>query len=336
MTAAPVLLLTRRDVADLLDLDGCIAAVEAAFRAQGEGRAPRPGVLGYPSGSGGFHIKAAALTLSRPFFAAKINGNFSENPKRLGLPAIQGVLVLCDAADGSPLAVMDSIEITILRTAAATAVAARHLARPESRILTVCGCGNQGRSHLRALARVLPIARAYVFDRDPAAARSLAEALAPELGFPIEPVLDPGPAIRASDVCVTCTPARSAFVRRDDVPAGAFVAAVGADAADKQELDPALLSASRLVVDSLEQCATIGELHHALAQGDLERPAVAAELSEVVAGTKPGRLSSEDIVIFDSTGIALEDVAAAAAVYERAISGGRGAALDLGGSVKAG
>ena len=128
MTAPPVLLLTRRDVAALLDLDACIGAVEAAFRLQGEGRAPRPGVLGYPAGGGGFHVKTAALTLSRAYFTAKINGNYAGNPKRLGLPAIQGVVVLCDAENGSPLAIMDSIEITILRTAAATAVAARRAA----------------------------------------------------------------------------------------------------------------------------------------------------------------------------------------------------------------
>jgi len=338
VTAAPVLILTRRDVAALLDLDSCIAAVEAAFRLQGEGRAPRPGVLGYPSpshaGGGGFHIKAAALPLSRPYFAAKVNGNFSENPARFGLPAIQGVLVLCDAQTGSPLALMDSIEITILRTAAATAVAARHLARPDSTAVAVCGCGNQGRSHLRALVRVLPIARVRVFDRDPEAARSLAAALSGELGLAIETASEPGPAIRASDVCVTCTPSRRAYVRREDVAPGTFLAAVGADAADKQELEPELLAAARLVVDSVDQCAAIGELHHAIERGLMDRGAVAAELAEVVAGRKPGRTSPEEIVIFDSTGVALEDVAAAAAVYERARQVGRGIAVDLGRDVR--
>jgi len=329
VTAPPVLLLTRRDVAALLHLDDCIAAVETAFRLQGEDRAPRPGVLGYPAGGGGFHIKAAALTVSRSYFAAKINANYSENPKRFGLPAIQGLVVLCDAESGSPLAVMDSIEITILRTAAATAVAARSLARPDSRTVTVYGCGNQGRSHLRALARVLPIARASVYDVDAGAARSLARTLADELAFPVEAVADPAAAARSSDVCVTCTPSRRAFLRREDISAGAFVAAVGADAPDKQELEPALVAAGRLVVDSLDQCAAMGELHHALAEGLLDRGAVAAELPEVVAGKKPGRLTSDEIIVFDSTGVAIEDVAAAAAVYERACAAGRGAALDL-------
>lgn len=330
MKPAPVLVLTRRDVAQLLDVDACIAAVEEAFRLQGEGRAPRAGVLGYPAGDGGFHVKAAALDLSRPYFAAKINGNYSDNPKRFGLPAVQGVVALCDAENGSPLALMDSIEITILRTGATTAVAARHLARPDSRVVTICGCGNQGRSQLRALARVLPIETVFAYDMDPETAHAFARDLSRELGIRIEAVADPAAAARSSDVCVTCTPSRRFFLRRADVPAGAFVAAVGADAADKQELEPAVLAAGRLVVDSLDQCATIGELHHALEDGILDRGAVEAELSEIVAGRKTGRTSTEEIVVFDSTGIALEDVAAAAVVYERACQTGRGMAVELG------
>ena len=106
---------------------------------------------------GGFHIKAAGLELGRLYFAVKTNANFPDNPRRHGLPAIQGVIVLCDADDGRPLAVMDSIEVTIRRTAAATAVAAKYLARPDAGAVTICGCGSQGRAQLRALARVLPL-----------------------------------------------------------------------------------------------------------------------------------------------------------------------------------
>ena len=150
------------------------AAVEGAFRLHAEGRSLSPGVLGVRAPHGGFHVKAAGLELGRTYFAAKTNANFSENPRRHGLPAIQGAIVLCDAEDGRLLAVMDSIEVTIRRTAAATAVAARHLARPESRTVAICGCGTQGRAQLRALTRVLPIARAHAFDADAAAAETYA------------------------------------------------------------------------------------------------------------------------------------------------------------------
>jgi len=324
------LILTQRDVRALLGFDECIAAVEAAFRLHAEGRSLAPGTLGVRSREGGFHIKAAGLELSRLYFAAKTNANFSGNPRRHGLPAIQGVIVLCDGEDGRPLAVMDSIEVTVRRTAAATAVAARWLARPDAKVITVCGCGHQGRAQLRALRRVLPLERAYAFDTDETAARAYARELSAELDLEVTAVTDHAEAVRASDVCVTCTPSRRPFLFREHVGAGTFVAAVGADSPDKQELDPALVAASLLVVDVLEQCASIGELHHALVAGAVTRESVHAELADLVTGRKPGRRSPEEITIFDSTGTALEDVAAAAVVYEKAVAAGVGLTVELG------
>ena len=323
-------ILTRRDVQALLGFGECIAAVEAAFRLHAEGRSLAPGVLGVPSRAGGFHIKAAGLEMNRLYFAAKTNANFSGNPRRHGLPAIQGVIVLCDGDDGRPLAVMDSIEVTIRRTAAATAVAARRLARPDAKVVTICGCGNQGRAQLRALARVLPLQRAYAFDADEAAARAYARDLSAELSLDVRPVTDHVEAARGSDVCVTCTPSRQPFLFRDHVKVGTFVAAVGADSPDKRELDPALVAASVLVVDVLEQCASIGELHHALDAGVVTRRSVHAELADLITGRKPGRRSAEEITVFDSTGTALEDVAAAAVVYEKAVASGAGLTVALG------
>src|SRR5215216_1201494 len=162
------LLLKRQDVVALLGIDECIAAVERAFKLQGEGKAAAPGVLGLHARDGGFHIKAGLLELDRTYFAAKANANFPENVKRFGLPLIQGVIVLCDGENGYPLAVMDSIEITIQRTGAATAVAAKYLARPDSKTATIAGCGNQGRISLQALARVLPLEKVFAYDNNDA------------------------------------------------------------------------------------------------------------------------------------------------------------------------
>jgi alanine dehydrogenase len=325
------LVLTRTDVQELLGMDECIAAVEAAFRLHAEGRSLSPGILGVRAPEGGFHIKAAGLSLDRLYFAAKVNANFSGNPRRHGRPAIQGVIVLCDADDGCPLAVMDSMEVTARRTAAATAVAAKWLARPEAGTVTVCGCGSQGREQLRALARVLPLRRAYAFDLEEATAQAFARDLSAELGFQVTPTRDLAGAVRSSDVCVTCTPSRTPFLLRDHVVPGTFVAAVGADSPDKQELDPALMAAAVVVVDVLDQCASIGDLHHALEAGVLTHEAVHAELADVVTGRKPGRRSDQEITIFDSTGTAIEDVAAAVVVYEKAVAARRGLAVDLGG-----
>lgn len=312
------LLLSRGEVAALLNLDDCIAAVENAFRQHGLGQTSPPRVLGFPAADGGFHVKTAMLQLSAPYFAAKLNANFFYNQQRFAMPNIQGLIILCDGNNGRPLAVMDSIEITILRTGAATAVAAKYLARRDATVATICGCGNQGRVQLRALSRVLPLEHAFAFDVNDTQAARFANECAQELEMEVEAVKDLKAAVLKSDVCVTCTPARKYFLEKHCVRLGTFVAGVGADNDDKQELDPRLLASSKVVADILAQCVEIGDLHHAISEGVMMTTEVHAELGEVVAGKKPGRTSEEEITIFDSTGTALEDVAAAAMVYERA------------------
>jgi alanine dehydrogenase len=329
MTARDTLLLTRADVAALLSLDDCITAVEEAFRKYALGEAPTPGVLGFPARDGGFHMKAASLTLGRNYFAVKCNGNFFHNAERCAMPRIQGLILLCDADNGFPLAVMDSVEITILRTGAATGVAARYLARPDACVATVCGCGLQGRVQLRALARVRPIRQAFAFDVDAAQAARYAEERSRELNIAVSVVPELAPAVQQSDLCVTCTPSRAPLLKCGDVARGAFIAAVGADSEEKQELDAALLASAKVVTDVTEQCARIGELHHAIEQGRMTRASIHAELGEVICGRRPGRTSPEELIVFDSTGTALQDVAAAAMVYERAIERGVGVRLAL-------
>src|ERR1051326_8267094 len=215
-----VLLLSRADVTSLLDLDDCIAAVERAFAMLGRGELPPPAIAGLHAPGGAFHIKAA---IAGGRFAAKINANFFD-----AVPRIKGVVVLADAADGTPLAIMDSIEITILRTGAATAVAAKALARRDARTALICGCGLQGRIQARALARVRPIDRFFALDTD--------RERAAEVGEVVDQIVP-------ADIVVTCTPSRAAFL--DRVAPGTFVAAVGADSEEKSELAPALLAAGK-------------------------------------------------------------------------------------------
>jgi ornithine cyclodeaminase/alanine dehydrogenase-like protein (mu-crystallin family) len=308
----------------------CRVAVEEAFRQHGAGEAPPPGVLAVAGEGGGFHIKAGTLQGSRRYFAAKVNGNFSGN-EWLGLPRIQGVIVLCDAEDGSVLAVMDSSEITQLRTAAATAVAARQLARPGSKTVTIVGCGVQGRAQLRALARVLPLTRAFALDEDGERAESFAREFSSkgEEGIDVFPCLSLQAALSVSEVAVTCTPSKKFFLFRSLVRPGTFVAAVGADSEDKQEIDPELLASAKLVTDVTAQCAAFGDLHHAIRAGFVSASDVHAELGEIVAGKRPGRTSEDEVIVFDSTGMALQDVAAAAAAFERAEALGVGILVAL-------
>src|SRR5262245_3248283 len=323
------LVLSRTEVLDLLSLPDCIDAVERAFRLHAEGHTLGPGVLSVHASGGGFHIKAAGLVGERSYFAAKTNGNFSDNAKRYGLPTIQGTIVLADAANGTPLAIMDSGSVTAIRTGAATAVAAKYLARPDARTATVVGCGVQGEVQVAAIAAALPLRRIMLVDIDHARAEDLATRVAAKHGVQAEPTKDLRAALRGSDVCVTCTTSRRAFLEARDISPGTFIAAVGADNPEKQELEPSLLASATLVVDVLHQCAEIGELHHALAAGLLTRERVHAELADVVGGRRPGRTRRDEITIFDSSRTALQDVAAAVAVYERASAAGRGTAVEL-------
>ena len=328
------LVLTRSDVRRVLDLPACIEAVERAFLRHATGQTVPPGVLAAHVVGGGFHVKTAGMLASgeeRPVFVAKVNANFPGNPDRFGLPTIQGVIALFDGHDGRVLAVLDSIEITSVRTAAATAVAAKYLAREDAVTVTICGCGEQSRSQLRALACVRPIRRVMALDLDADRAARFADEMAEELAIDVSTVRELGERTRESDIWVTCTTARRWFLGRDDAGPGAFIAAVGADNPEKQEIAPDLLAASTVVVDVLDQCATIGELHHALEAGVMRMTDVHAELAEIVAGRKPGRASPNEITVFDSTGTALQDVAAATLVYERALAIGVGAPVYLGG-----
>jgi alanine dehydrogenase len=327
--STPTMVLTRKDVAGLLSLDECIEAVERALRLYGEGRTAPPGVLGMHVDGGGFHVKAATLELSRPYFAAKLNANFPGNRARFNLPTIQGVIALCDATNGALLALMDSIEITTLRTGAATAVAAKHLARPDASVMTVCGCGSQGAVSVRAIARVRPIDTVFMWDIDADRAAEAVRLLG-DLDVRVAAVEEWRGAARQSDILATCTTSTRAFVREADVRPGTFIAAVGADHPDKHEIDPALMAAAAVVTDVTSQCAAFGDLHHAIATGRMTVSDVRAELGAVVAGRIVGRRRDEEITIFDSTGTALLDVAAAVVVYEKALARGHLTSISLG------
>jgi len=323
------LILTRSDVRELLDMAECIEAVERAFRLHGTGEAAAPAVASVHVANGVFHVKAGVLPVgAREYFVAKTNANFPGNPARLGLPTVQGTLVLCDADRGLPLAMMDANEITALRTAAASAVATKYLARNDAAALAVIGCGIQGYQHVRALSLVGQISRVSLYDARADAAQSLADRIALEFHFPVAVATSVSAAVEGADNCVTCTSSTEFLM--DDVARGTFVAAVGVDSEKKRELAPQLLRRSKLVVDVLAQCAAFGDLHHAIDAGVMTSSDVHAELGAVVAGRRPGRESDDEVIVFDSTGMALQDVAAAAVVYERARGRQCGTAVHFG------
>ena len=316
-------------MAALLTLEESITAVEKIFRLQGEGKVPASRILGIHAPHGGLHVKAGMLLGKESYLVAKANTNLQDNASKFGLPTIQGVIAIFNGENGYPLAVLDSAEVTIKRTAAASAVAAKYLARPNSCVGTICGCGQQGRAHVRALHVVLSLEKIYAFDLDQRAAEDLTSELEDELDSQIKTVGDLRRPIQESDICVTCTPSRQFVVYKEDVSPGTFITAVGADDEHKQEIDPALMASCKVVVDSLEQCSVIGDLHHAISAGLMRPEDVYAELAEVVSGQKSGRTSEHEIIIFDSTGVAIEDAITAVAVYENACAANIGNYINL-------
>ena len=323
MSPPSALFLSSADIAQVMRPGDWLDAAETAFRAAAAGKAFSPPPLHLPLDGGGIHAKGASLHLDRAFAAVKVNANFPGNPAATGLPTVQGALLLMDGANGVLLAIVDSIELTLRRTAAASALAARLLARPDSRTLLVCGCGEQGRAHVEALREALPLERLLLWDRDSDAASALAQS---HDGTIAEDLRE---ASLAADVIACCTSARQPYLDENMVRPGTFIAAVGADNPDKTELAPALMAAAVVVADNAGQCAAMGDLRHAIAAGLMTRADVRAELPVIVAGTCPGRSSPDEILIFDSTGMGLQDVAAAALIYERCLAAGIGSPVSL-------
>jgi len=310
------LVVTGNYIAERFGPDAYLRAVRGAFEALAAGRLSTPTVGHIPGAGGAFHVKAAAQLGRGSLAVLKVNGNFPGNAAR-GLPTIQGFIALFDAERGSVIALLDSMEITARRTAAASTLAAELLAQPRCERLAVVGCGVQARYHLEALCDQFPISTLRCHDLD----RSRADALvtiARESGIDASVASSPREAARDAQILVTCTTSTRAFLDKGDVPAGCFVAAVGADNPGKQELAPALLRAARVVPDVLAQAATMGDLHHAIAAGVMTETDVHGELADIVAGRVAGRRDQHEIFVFDSTGTAIEDLAAAQLVCDAA------------------
>jgi ornithine cyclodeaminase len=312
------------DVRRAIGMGECIEACEQAFVAYSSGRAELPGVihLDVPEARGEIHVKAGHLH-GAPYYALKAaSGFYAAEP-----PAIDGLVIVFDARDGSPAAfLLDGGYLTDLRTGAAGGVAARHLAPERVDRVAVIGTGAQARYQVDALAEVRPgFAEVRVWGRNPAHAARAADDLGTRLGdgCAVENLPSARDAVEGADVVITCTAAREPLVDAAWLAAGAHVTAVGSDGPGKQELDPTILRrADVLVVDSRDQCARLGELQHAP-----EQAGRAVELGAVCAGVTAGRTGDGQLTVCDLTGVGVQDVAAANAVM--AASDGHGDTIEL-------
>jgi alanine dehydrogenase len=312
------------DVRRLLPMAACIDAVESAFRARGAGKPATSAVAALALDGGVLHAKLGRLDGPRRYAVTKINANFPENFRKHSLPTIQGLVVLFDASRGTVLAVLDSGSLTAVRTAAASAVAARYLSAGDASTAAFIGCGIQARAHIDALLQVRPIDRAIFFDIDRQAAERLAADAGTAFGISAEVASDIESAVSDIPIVVTTTPSRKAFLTTKHIRSGAFIAAVGADSESKHEIDPDLMREAIVVVDDLAQCSRFGDLHHALAAGVMDITDVRGSLDQIVSGQVRGRTTAEETIIFDSTGVAIEDVAAAVLAFEEAEKIGAG------------
>jgi ornithine cyclodeaminase/alanine dehydrogenase len=253
-----------------------------------------------------------------------------EGNQRRGLPTIQATYLLTDPEIGTPLALMEAAFLTAIRTGAASAVAARYMARPDSRTLACFGAGVQARYQLLCLREILPLARVRVVGRDPARAAAFVRRMRDELGLPVEITTDRRAAVRGADVvsCAT-TATRPVFDGRDLGP-GAHVDAVGNFRPATREVDTVTIRKSRVVVDTYDGAwEEAGDVLIPIKAGAITRRHVRAELAEVVTGKRPGRTSADEITLFKSVGFAPEDAITARLAYDRALAAGRGTRVDL-------
>ena len=328
--SAEIVLLSGRDLGRLLRPEAAIKALREAYAALADNRADQGRSIGIVIDGGSIHVKSGLLPGSHLAFASKVNVNLPDNWKVRRLPTIQGVVVVSDAKNGRPLAIMESITLTGIRTAATAALAAGYGARKDSRRAVIVGCGAQAKYQLEALRAMFPLESVRVYDTDSARAEAFAAASSTPT-CSVTPVDSVRAAVTDTDICVTCTTSKSPVLTEDLDLRGCFIAAIGADNPEKHEISPALMGSARILVDDLDACASGGDLNHALRAGTVSKAQVHADLAELAAGQKLGRLSPDEVVIFDSSGSGVQDVAAAWAAYQETIGTAMGTRFDLSG-----
>jgi alanine dehydrogenase len=263
--------------------------------------------------------------------SVKIVNSHPENPKKFGMPTVSATVVLLDPRNGALLSIMGGNNITAMRTAAAGGIAAKYLAKRNSKTASFIGAGVQARAQLLGLLLVFPnLEEIRVCDISPKAAEAFAsEAKSKAAQCRIVVVENEAEAVHEADIVVTTTPSKKPLVFESSVSEGTHFNCIGADAPLKEELDPAILKRAKIVVDDWEQASHSGEINVPLSKGILSKKDVWAELGDIIAGTKPARTSNREITIFDSTGLAIQDAATVELVYKKAISRKTGCFINI-------
>lgn len=324
-------ILTEAELRRIVPLDlEAIACVEDAFHALATKAVVMPPILrlDMPEQRAEVDVKTAYVP-GLDGFAIKISPGFFNNPA-IGLPSTNGLMVLFSTKTGLVQAVLlDNGYLTDVRTAAAGAVAARYLSRPDAGVAAIFGAGMQARLQLEALSLVRPIREARIWARDAAKAETVAAELTLKLGFPVRVEADRRTAVDGADIIVTTTPSETPVLKAEWLQPGQHVTAMGSDAEHKNEIEPAVITGAGIyVADSLKQTRRLGELHHAIEAGLVTEGMGFSELGEIVAGRKPGRSGPEQITVADLTGTGIQDTAIATLAAARAAAAGAGTTFE--------
>lgn len=323
-----ILWLSEEDVLSLLTMEEALLAVESAFRLHGEGQAQMPTKIYLEFDPYGGDLRAMPAYLKGDVVAAgvKIVNSNPSNPER-GLPAVAGIMVYVDPKTGMPLGLFGAGNLTALRTGAAGGIAAKYLARKNSSVVGLIGCGRQAATQLIALKHFFKIEKVLVWGKTKQESDAFcAQNQAVHSGLvPVATV----EAACAADILVTTTPVREPVVKAAWVKPGSHVNAIGADAPGKQELELSLIQSARVVVDEWHQASHAGEINVPVSSGKFSEKNLIAQLGEIVIGKKKGRLSETDITVFDSTGLAIQDVAVSKIIFEKAVKLNKGQVLHL-------
>lgn len=319
------LLLRDDQVKKLLSITEVMEAVELAFKQKGMGRVQMPAkVYLYFSKYNGDLRTMPSYLEELDISAVKIVNVHPDNPSKHKLPTVMAVIILVDPSTGFPLAIMGGTTITDLRTGAAGGIAAKFLARKDSKIVGLVGAGAQARTQLRALFEVYSkLEEIRVWSRHPEITRIFLAEAEQEYGNLCKFV--PEESVRktaeGADIVVTTTPSREPLVKNDMIVPGMHINCIGADAIGKEELSPSILRRAKIVIDDWEQASHSGEINVPLMLRDkiITKEDIYGEIGEIVAGLKPGRVSKDEITVFTSTGLAVQDAVTAKIAYDKAL-----------------
>ncbi len=310
------LYIREEQVKELLPLVEAIEAVEAAFKDKAEGQAVMPPKLIIPLPGGDFRAMPAYLPRQKVAGVKVVNSH--PNNRERGLPSVIATLVMIEPETGFPIAIIEATYLTALRTAAAGALGTKTFARHNSRKLAILGAGTQGRFQLLSHKFVMSnLEQVRVWSLDEELAWQLKREFEPQLGVEIAICSSAKEAVDEADVIVTTTPSRKPLVQNEWVSDGTHITCIGADAPGKQELDPAILQRARIFLDDMTQGMESGEVNVPLHKGLLKPEQIAGELGEVLIGKKEGRRSDDEITVFSSTGLAIQDIACGAVVLRK-------------------